>query len=139
MKKGLMRSRIRRIALVSAVGALLGPGGFASVAQSQGVDTRAEQAVRARKAADARVAMLTSHLQLYSGQANKIRAILVAQHEELGARNEFAISRSTDRSIENVLTAKQLASYRALKKQHEPPLYWNQTNFPVERAASSAH
>jgi Spy/CpxP family protein refolding chaperone len=94
-----------------------------------------------------RVAMLTSHLQLYSGQATKIRAILTQEREQLMLRDNVSESRSyrsgpgprnarsvpapevsaitarAERDIEKVLDARQLKAYRALKEGTKLPTY----------------
>jgi hypothetical protein len=116
-------------------------------AQSRGGESRSVQAPASNQMIERRVAMLTSHLQLYSGQVVKIRAILAQEREQTMLRNNASDSRPdraapgphsvqsapppeisairdrTERDIEKVLNARQLAAYRALKEGKKLPNY----------------
>jgi hypothetical protein len=116
-------------------------------AQSRGGESRSVQTPASNQMIERRVAMLTSHLQLYSGQVVKIRAILAQEREQMMLRNNVSDSRPdhaapgphnvrsapapeisairdrTERDIEKVLNARQLAAYRALKEGKRLPNY----------------
>jgi hypothetical protein len=139
-----MGERMRSLAVVLAGAALIAGTALtpSANAQSQSEESRSAQGMPLSQMIDRRVAMLTSHLQLYSGQVRKIRAILTQEQEQLATlRNNVSDSsrpdragpgprsvRSapapelrvildrTEREIEQVLSAKQLAAYRALKE-----------------------
>jgi hypothetical protein len=126
----------------------------AANAQSQRGGSGSVQSPASRQAIDRRVAMLTSHLQLYSGQVTKIRGILAQEREQIttlknsptdsrldrsgpGPRSSSSvplpevrtIMDRTEREIEKVLSARQLAAYRALKEGKKLPNYLQQTRW----------
>ena len=126
-------------------------GGFARTltanAQTQGEPATAGQGPASSRVIERRIAMLTSHLQLYSGQVSKIRAILAQEHELMMLRDNVGDLRPdragpgprsarsaplpeireildrTEREIEKVLSTRQLAEYRALKEGRRLPNY----------------
>jgi hypothetical protein len=121
-------------------------------AQSQSVQPGSLPNPTSVQTIERRVAMLTSHLQLYSGQVVKIRAVLTQEREQMMLRNNVRDSRAdrsgpgprdvrsaappearaiadrTEREIEKVLDARQLAAYRALKEGKRLPNYLPQNH-----------
>jgi hypothetical protein len=138
---------VRGAAFIASLALTPGAG-----AQTSGADPRSAQGPASSKMIERRVAMLTSHLQLYSGQATKIRAILTQEREQIttlrdnasdsrparsgpGPRSARiapppearAITDHTELEIEKVLNTRQLAAYRALKEGKRLPNYLQQT------------
>jgi hypothetical protein len=126
-------------------------------AQSQSAEAGSVPNPASVQTIERRVAMLTSHLQLYSGQVVKIRAVLNQEREQMMLRNNVRDSQTarsgpgprsarsaalpdarvitdrTEREIEKVLDARQLAAYRALKEGKRLPNY-----LPQNHRASAA-
>ena len=124
-------------------------------AQSRGENSGSAQTTTSSQMVERRVAMLTSHLQLYSGQVVKIRAILTQERQQIAAiRNNVSgdtsrpdrsgpgprarnaplpdarsIRDRTEREIEKVLSTQQLAAYRTLREGKRLPNYFPQTRW----------
>jgi hypothetical protein len=139
-----MIGRQMRLVFAGAGAALIGTLALApgASAQSQLEESSSAQSTDPSQMIEQRVAMLTSHLQLYSGQVIKLRAIFAQEYKQIVALRSSvsdavrpdrsgpgprsarsapppevrSIQDRTEREVEKVLSAQQLAAYRALKE-----------------------
>jgi hypothetical protein len=93
MNTKMTSQRMKRLALVAAIGAAtLGDLTLAPsvLAQDQSNGSQSAERINPTRMTERRVATLTSHLQLTSGQITQVRAIITQEHEQLLALRDNA-------------------------------------------------